>query len=423
MKYFRVGFCLTKFLIWKDVIPMLQNKNVVLGITGGIAAYKACDIVSGLKKLNANVDVIMTQAATEFITPLTLQSISQNKVTVDMFQKLANWEIEHISLAKKADLLVIAPATANIIGKLANGIADDMLTTTVMATKAPVLIAPAMNTNMYTNPIVQANIEKLKGSGFRFIPPETGRLACGDIGEGKLAPVDAIMDRIVKLLTGTKDFVGKKILITAGPTREVIDPVRFITNHSSGIMGYALAEAAVERGAAVTLISGPVALKPPDGLSSFIAVESATEMHRAVMDCFQGMDIIIMAAAVGDFTPKLKSAEKIKKADGSLIIELEKNVDILAKLGKLKENRILVGFAAETQKVLEYAGDKLLRKNLDLIVANDLTQEGAGFGVTTNIVKIIDRSGKVEDLPLMSKLDVSGIILDRIKQLIKCSAK
>ncbi len=397
---------------------MLHNRNVVLGITGGIAAYKACDIVSGLKKLNANVDVIMTQAATEFITPLTLQSISQNKVTVDMFESPGDWEIGHISLAKKADLIVIAPATANIIGKLANGIADDMLSTTVMATKASILIAPAMNTNMYTNSIVQANIEKLKNNGVIFIAPETGRLACGDIGDGKLASVDTIVHQITKLLTRAKDFSGRKILITAGPTREAIDPVRFISNHSSGKMGYALAEAAVERGADVTLISGPVSLTKPNGLSSFIMVESAAEMHQAVMDCFQEMGIIIMTAAVGDFTPKWKSPEKIKKHDGGLKIELEKTPDILSELGKQKGDRILIGFAAETQKLLEYAGEKLVKKNLDFIVANDLTQKGAGFGVETNIVKIINRSGKVEELPLMSKLELGRIIFDRIKEFL-----
>jgi phosphopantothenoylcysteine decarboxylase / phosphopantothenate---cysteine ligase len=396
---------------------MLQDKNVVLGVTGGIAAYKACDIVSRLKKLNANVDVIMTKAATEFITPLTLQSISQNKVTVDMFEKSENWDIEHISLAKKADILIIAPATANIIGKIANGIADDMLSTTAMATNASILIAPAMNINMYTNPIVQANIEKLKNTGVGFIAPESGRLACGDIGVGKLAAVETIVAEIVKLLTWTKDFSGKKLMITAGPTREAIDPVRFITNHSSGKMGYALAEAAVKRGADVTLIAGPVTLKEPKGLYSFIAVESAAEMRQAVMDNFQEMDVIIMSAAVGDFKPKWKSPEKIKKTDNSLTIELEKTADILAELGKVKGERILIGFAAETQKVSEYAGEKLIHKNLDFIVANDLTQEGAGFGVETNIVKIIDRSGKIEDLPLMSKLELGRIILDRIKEL------
>jgi phosphopantothenoylcysteine decarboxylase / phosphopantothenate---cysteine ligase len=395
---------------------MVQDRNVVLGITGGIAAYKAADIVSSLKKLQINVEVIMTKAATEFITPLTLQSLSQNKVTVDMFARSENWEIEHISLAKKADLLVIAPATANIIGKLAHGIADDMLSTVVLATKAPVLIAPAMNTNMYSNPIVQANISKLKAMGIRFIAPETGRLACGDVGAGKLASVEAIVAEITTMLTGTQDFAGKKLMITAGPTREAIDPVRFISNYSSGKMGYALAEAATERGAEVTLISGPVALKEPDGLHSFISVESATEMHQAVMDCFPAQDIIIMAAAVADFKPQWKSPEKIKKVNSNLTIELEKTADILAELGKVKGDRILVGFAAETEKITEYAREKLIHKQLDLIVANDLTQEGAGFGVETNIVKIIDHSGKVEDFPLMSKLQLGRVILDRIKE-------
>jgi phosphopantothenoylcysteine decarboxylase / phosphopantothenate---cysteine ligase len=398
---------------------MLQNKNIILGIAGGIAAYKACDLVSKMKKLNANIDCIMTQSATEFITPLTLQSISQNKVTVDMFHRSENWEIEHISLAKKADLFVIAPATANIIGKLAAGIADDMLTTTAMATKAPLLIAPAMNTNMYNNPIVQANIEKLKNLGVRFIAPESGRLACGDVGEGKLASIETIMTEIIQLLTRAQDFNGKKILITAGPTREAIDPVRFISNHSSGKMGYALAEAAVQRGAEVTLISGPVALQEPSGLSSFIAIESAVEMRRAVLEHFQTMDVIIMSAAVADFRPQSPSSQKIKKGDDRLTLELEKTDDILAELGKEKGSRILVGFAAETQKILEYARGKLIQKNLDFIVANDLTQEDAGFGVETNIVKIIERSGKVEDLPLMSKLELSHIILDRIQMKLK----
>lgn len=397
---------------------MLRNKNVVLGVTGGIAAYKVCDIVSGLKKLNANVDVIMTRAAAEFITPLTLQSISQNKVNVDLFQRPDNWEIEHIALAKKADLLVIAPATANIIGKLANGIADDLLSTTAMATKAPILIAPAMNTNMYTNPIFQGNIEKLKELGVGFVAPGSGRLACGDVGEGRLAPVGMIIDRIVASLAGAKDFFEKKILITAGPTREAIDPIRFISNHSSGRMGYALAEAAVARGAAVTLISGPVALQRPDGLYRFVAVESAIEMRQAVLNNFPEAEIIIMTAAVGDFRAKWRSSTKIKKIDADLTLELERNPDILAELGGSKEGRILVGFAAETQKVLEYAQEKLTRKNLDLIVANDLTQEGAGFDVETNIVKIINRSGKVEALPLMSKLELGRVILDRVKELL-----
>ena len=397
--------------------PVLQNKNIVLGVSGGIAAYKAGDIVSRLKKLGANVDVIMTRAAAEFITPLTLQSLSQNKVTVDMFAGTENWDIEHISLAKKADLVVIAPATANIIGKLACGIADDMLSTTVMATTAPVLIAPAMNTNMYTNPIVQANIAKLRGLGVRLIAPETGRLACGDIGAGKLAAVETIVTAITQHFAAAQDFCGRKVLITAGPTREAIDPVRFISNHSSGKMGYALAEAAAARGAAVTLISGPVALQKPEGLAAFRAVEAATEMYQAVLTSFQESDIVIMTAAVADYRPTAPSAQKIKKGEGVLTLALERNPDILAELGKIKEGRILVGFAAETDNILEYAEGKLRRKNLDLIVANDLTQEGAGFGGETNIVKVINRSGKVEDLPLMSKRELGGVILDRIKEL------
>jgi phosphopantothenoylcysteine decarboxylase / phosphopantothenate---cysteine ligase len=399
---------------------MLQGKNVVLGVSGGIAAYKACDIVSWLKKLNANVYVIMTKSATEFVTPLTFQALSQNPVAVDIFEKPNSWEIEHITLAKRADLLVIAPATANIIGKLANGIADDMLSTTVLATKATVVIAPAMNTNMYTNSIVQLNIEKLKSLGVRFIAPQTGRLACGDIGEGKLAPVETIVDEIIKSLTRTKDFLGKKVLITAGPTREAIDPVRFISNHSSGKMGYALAKAAVERGAEVTLVSGPVSLEKPSGLGKFILVESAAEMYTAVMDNYKQQDIIIKAAAVGDFRPKTSSAEKIKKSTDTLAIELEKNVDILSELGKVKGDKILVGFAAETQKLLAHAREKLVNKNLDLIIANDLTQQGAGFGIDTNIIKIIDKSGHITDYPKMSKLDLGHLILDRIKSLTSC---
>lgn len=396
---------------------MLQGKNVVLGVTGGIAAYKACDIVSRLKKLNAGVYVVLTQAAAEFVTPLTFQTLSQNPVATEMFTRPENWEIEHIALAKRADLLVIAPATANMIGKLAGGIADDLLSTTVMATKAPVMIAPAMNTNMYTNPLVQANIDRLKGVGFHIIPPAAGRLACGDTGQGKLAPVETIVAEIVNLLTRAKDFAGKKLLITAGPTREAIDPVRFISNHSSGKMGYALAQAAVARGASVTLISGPVALERPCGLAEFVPIESAAEMYQAVMDHYAASEIIIKAAAVGDFRPRYKSAEKIKKADGLAAMELEPNVDILAELGKVKGDRILIGFAAETEKLLEHAREKLLAKQLDMIIANDLTRPGAGFGGDTNIVKIIDKHGNVADYPQMSKLDLGNIILDRIKDL------
>lgn len=395
-------------------ILMLQGENIVLGVTGGIAAYKACEIVSRLKKLNASVWVVMTRAATQFVTALTFQSLSQNPVAVEMFDNPASWEIEHISLAKRADLLIVAPATANIIGKLAGGIADDLLTTTVMAAQAPVLIAPAMNTAMYANPIVQMNIAKLKTLNYRFCAPATGRLACGAVGEGKLAPVETIVAEAVQLLTPRRDLAGKRILITAGPTREALDPVRFISNRSSGKMGFALAEAAIQRGATVTLIAGPVSLPEPHGLHSFLRVESAAEMHRAVAEHFPDQAIIIMTAAVADFKPKTVAREKIKKAEAECVLALERNVDILAELGKMKENRILVGFAAETQQLLENARKKLVAKNLDFIVANDLTREGAGFGVDTNIVKIIDRSGAVTDLPLMGKLELGHAILDRI---------
>lgn len=398
-------------------MTMLQNKNIIVGVTGGIAAYKACDLISRLKKMGANVKVIMTQAATEFITPLTLQSLSQNPVATGMFDRPEQWEIEHIALAKWADVLVIAPATANLIGKMAGGIADDLLSTTLLATRAPIYLAPAMNTQMYAHPVVQANIQKLRELGIHFIDPETGRLACGDIGAGKLADIDTILATLEDEFSKDRDYAGKRILITAGPTREAIDPVRFLSNHSSGKMGYALAKSAVRRGAAVTLISGPVALERPDGLEKFIPVESAAEMYQAVLESFASQDIVIMSAAVADYRPKMVSRQKIKKTESTLAIELTKNIDILAELGKIKQEQKLIGFAAETEHLEEYARKKLLQKNLDLIVANDLTQAGAGFGVDTNIVKLIDRSGIVEDLPLMSKADLSNRILDRIKSI------
>ncbi|KXZ39596.1 phosphopantothenoylcysteine decarboxylase / phosphopantothenate--cysteine ligase [Alkalithermobacter thermoalcaliphilus JW-YL-7 = DSM 7308] len=398
---------------------MLKGKNIVIGITGGIAVYKSCDIVSRLKKLNANVYVIMTRSATEFVTPLTFQSLSQNYVVVDMFKEPKTWDIEHISLAQKADLFLIAPATANIIGKIANGIADDMLSTTVMATKAPVLIAPAMNTNMYENKIVQSNIKKLKELGYDFIDPEEGRLACGDVGKGKLASPEVIVDKIVKELTLSKDLKGTKILITAGPTRETIDPVRYITNRSTGKMGYAIATQAVKRGALVTLISGPTNIDKPLGLSKFIKVESANQMYNAVMENIKDQHVIIKSAAVADYKPKKVSDRKIKKTDDNLFIELERNNDILKEIGQIKQDKILVGFAAETHDLIENAKQKIKKKNLDFIVANDLLQEGAGFGVDTNIVKIIDKNGDIHPFPKMSKEDIANVILDKIKLLLE----
>lgn len=396
---------------------MMQGKNIAIGITGGIAAYKACDLVSRLKKMGANVKVAMTQAATEFVTPLTLQSLSGNPVVTGMFDRPAQWEIEHIAMAKWADLFVVAPTTANLIGKLAAGIADDFLSTTLLATRAPIYLAPAMNTQMYTHPVVQANMQKLRELGVRFIEPVTGRLACGDVGPGKMADVDVIITALENAFDRVQDYLGRRVLITAGPTREAIDPVRYLSNHSSGKMGYALARAAVRRGAAVTLISGPVVLEPPARLEKLIRVESADEMYRAVIDHYQEQDFVIMAAAVADYKPKTLSGQKIKKTAEPFVIEFVKNIDILAELGKSKMQQKLIGFAAETQNLEEYARAKLLQKNLDLIVANDLTQEGAGFGVDTNIVKLIDRSGKIEDVPLMSKSELGDFLLDKIKQL------
>lgn len=403
-------------MLKKQVKRMLKNKNIVLGVTGGIAAYKACDLVSRLVKAEANVDVIMTENATKFINPLTFQSLSSNQVIVDMFKEPKYWEIQHIALAKKADLVVVAPATANIIGKIANGIADDMLTTTVMATKAPVVFAPAMNCNMYENPILQSNIERLKALGYRFIEPDEGRLACGDVGIGKMAEPDVIESYINSMFERKKDFVGKTVIVTAGPTREAIDPVRYISNHSTGKMGYSIAYKAVDRGAKVYLISGPTSLKAPEGVQ-LIPVNSAREMHEKIMEHYDEADIVIMSAAVADYAPAITHQQKVKKSDEKLILELVKNPDILYELGKIKGDKILVGFAMETENLVENAKEKVSKKNLDFIVANDLFTEGAGFGTDTNVVKIIDRRGNVESLPKMAKLDLADLILDRIIKL------
>lgn len=396
-------------------------KNVVLGVTGGIAVYKALDIVSRFKKLNINVDVIMTKSATEFVNPLSFQTLSQNKVVYDMFERVTNYDVEHISLAKKADVFLIAPATANFIGKLANGIADDMLTTTVMATNKKVVIAPAMNTNMYENKIVQNNIKKLKELGYYFIEPQTGILACKDIGKGKLETPEKIVDETLKILNKdeNKDLLNKHILITAGPTVEAIDPMRFITNRSTGKMGYKLAIQAIKRGAKVTLISGPTNLEVPKDLYKFIKIESADEMYTEVINNLNEADIIIKSAAVADYKPKIYSDKKIKKTDDDLYIELTRNKDIAFEVGKLKKDKILVGFAAETNDLIENATKKVKSKNLDFIVANDLTKEGAGFYVDTNIVKIIDKSGNIEEFPKMKKEEVADIILDKIVSILK----
>lgn len=394
----------------------MNGKKIVLGVTGGIAAYKAAELAREFIRRGAAVHVIMTRNATEFITPLTFQTLTGNPVSVDTFQLTGEWEIGHISLAESANLVLLAPATANVIGKIAGGIADDLLTTTVMATRAPVLICPAMNVNMYSNPIVRENMEKLAAKGYRFVEAGYGELACKTEGYGRLACLEDIAEDAEDLLTA-KDLGGQHILVTAGPTREAFDPVRFITNYSTGKMGYAVALAAKRRGAAVTLVSGPTSLPEPRGVR-FVPVVSAREMRDAVMQNLKDATVVVKSAAVADYRPADFSDSKIKKTDRPLEFRLEKNPDIIREVGKVKGDRILVGFAVETDRLVEYAAKKLREKNMDLIVANDITQPGAGFAAETNIVKILDREGGSEDLPRMDKMDVAHRILDRVAELI-----
>lgn len=394
---------------------MLKGKKIVLGITGGIAAYKSAELTRELIKRGAEVKVIMTANATKFITPLTLQTLSGNPVYTDMFSLIEEYEIGHISLADEADILVIVPATANIIGKIASGLADDLLSTTVMATKAPVLICPAMNSNMYTNDIVKENMSKLVSKNYFFIESAYGELACGEEGYGRLPPLDEIIEEIESIFTQS-DLTGEKILITAGPTQEPFDPVRYITNYSSGKMGYALATAARRRGAEVILISGPSSLPEPLGVK-FFKVSSALEMRDTVMNNMGDSTVIIKAAAVADFRPATISDDKIKKESGLLNLHLERNPDIISEVAEKKGDRILVGFAVETENLIENARNKMLKKNMDLIVANDVTRDGAGFQTDTNIVKILDREGGVEELPILEKIEVADRILDRIKAI------
>jgi phosphopantothenoylcysteine decarboxylase/phosphopantothenate--cysteine ligase len=394
---------------------MLKGKVILLGVTGGIAVYKAVELLRLLTKAGAVVHVVMTRGATEFVAPLTFQTLSGNPVHLELFNLISEQQIGHISLAERADLFLVAPATANFIGKVAGGIADDLLTTAVMATKAPVLIAPAMNVNMYQNPIYQENEARLRKHGYLFVAPACGMLACGYEGEGKLQDPEVILEEAIAALT-PKQLLGERILVTAGPTREEIDPVRYISNHSSGKMGYAIARAARLRGAEVTLVTGPTAIEPPYGVE-VVRVESAQQMREAVLERLQATDIVIKAAAVADYRPKLRAEMKVKKTAAQLAIELEKNPDILAELGACKEGRLLVGFAAETEDLLANATLKLDRKNLDLIVANDVSQEGAGFNVDTNIVKLLFRDGRVEELPIMGKDELAGIILERVEGL------
>ena len=393
---------------------MKDKKCVVVGVSGGVAVYKALDVISRLRKKDVEVHVIMTKSATEFVTPLSFQSLSQNMVITDMFAEPKAWEIQHISLAKKADLMLIVPATANIIGKVANGIADDMLSTTIMATKAPVVFCPAMNTNMYENPIVQRNINLLKEFGYEFIEPASGRLACGDEGKGKLQDTEIIAEETLRRLHSTKDLLGKKVVVTAGPTMVPIDPVRILTNRSSGKMGYSIAEEARDRGAEVVLISGPTSLIKPNGIK-VIDIKTNEDMFNAIKNEFKDADIVIKSSAVADYKAKNYSNEKIKKTGDDLNLIFERDRDILKTLGDMKENQILVGFAAESSNLKENAKGKLERKNLDYIVANDISNQETGFASDENKVTIISKSGEEVSLEKMSKREVAKNIFDIIK--------
>ncbi|AYD40011.1 bifunctional phosphopantothenoylcysteine decarboxylase/phosphopantothenate--cysteine ligase CoaBC [Clostridium fermenticellae] len=392
---------------------MSSKGNIVIGVTGGIAAYKALDIISRLKKESFNIDVIMTESASKFVTPLSFQTLSQNIVNCDMFTEPRAWEIKHISLAKKADLMLIAPATANIIGKVANGIADDLLSTTIMATQAKVIFAPAMNTNMYNNAIVQHNIGKLKDFGYEFIEPFSGRLACGDYGTGKLADVEKIVQVIQSILYDKKDLKGKKVLVTAGPTMAALDPVRYITNRSSGKMGYAIAEEARDRGAEVTLVCGNTYIKPPIGVESVYA-KTNEDMLNVVLGNFNKQDIVVKAAAVADYKPKNYSDKKIKKSGNDLDLVLTQDNDILKKLGSIKTDQVLVGFAAESNDLLENAKKKLENKNLDFIVANDITAPDSGFASDNNRTTILCRDGRIIPMEKMPKRQVARKLFDLI---------
>lgn len=396
---------------------MLQGKTVVLGVTGSIAAYKIASLASKLVKLHADVHVLMTQNATNFITPITFETLTGNKCLIDTFDRNFQFDVAHVSLAKKADVMLIAPASANVIGKIANGIADDMLTTTVMASTAPVLISPAMNTHMYKNPIVQDNLQKLERFGYKIIAPAVGMLACHDVGAGKMPEPEMLLDWILREIACKKDLQGKKILVTAGPTQEAVDPVRYLTNHSTGKMGYALARCAMLRGADVTLVTGPTAITPPPFVQT-VAVTSAEEMYQEVTKRAAEQNAIIMAAAVADYRPATVSAEKQKKQAGDAVLPLSRTKDILAYLGEHKPaGQFLCGFSMETQHMLENSRAKLKQKHLDMICANNLKVAGAGFGTDTNVVTLI-QAQKEQELPLQSKEAVGHAILDVIAKTL-----
>lgn len=392
---------------------MLKGKTIILGVTGSIAAYKIANLASMLVKQHCDVHVIMTENATNFINPITFESLTNNKCLVDTFDRNFQFHIAHVSLAQKADVMLIAPASANIIAKLAHGIADDMLSTTALACNKPILVSPAMNTRMYENPITQDNIEILRNYNFTIIEPETGRLACNAVGAGKMADETVLMDYIMHEIAYEKDLYGKKILITAGPTREAIDPVRFISNHSTGKMGYALARQAMLRGADVTLVTGPTALTPPPFVD-VVSVESAKEMFEEVITLAANQDIIIKSAAVADYKPTSMATEKMKKKDGDSVIELVRTQDILSHLGSNKKaNQLLCGFSMETEHLIENSKKKLETKHADMIVANNLRESGAGFGTDTNVVTLITKEDMVE-LPILSKDEVANRILSKL---------
>lgn len=400
---------------------MLQGKHIVLGVTGSIAAFKIASLASMLKKQKADVTVIMTQNAVNFINPITFESLTGNKCLVDTFDRNFQHKVEHISLAKQTDVFLVAPASANVIAKAAHGIADDMLTTTLLACRCPKIFAPAMNTRMYQNPIVQDNMKILENYGMEVVTPALGYLACGDTGEGKMPEPEVLFESIVKALA-PKDMSGIKVLVTAGPTREKIDPVRYITNHSSGKMGYAIARAAMLRGADVTLVTGKTDLTPPMGVNT-VKIISAADMAQAVKECAGEQDIIVKAAAVADYRPKYTSDEKMKKKDEDMCIELERTQDILGFLGAhKKEGQFLCGFSMETENMIENSRKKLEKKNLDLIVANNLKEQGAGFGTDTNIVTLLSKEDTIQ-LPIMSKEEVADRLLDYIVEEFHCKKK
>jgi phosphopantothenoylcysteine decarboxylase/phosphopantothenate--cysteine ligase len=391
---------------------MLAGKNITVGVTGGIAAFKAAQLVSSLSSGGANLNVIMTRSAQEFVKPLTFQVLSGNSVRTDLFEA-THGSVQHIELATWPDLIVIAPATANILGKAAAGIGDDLLTTVILAASCPVLFCPAMNVNMYNNVVVQRNIEVLRSLGYEFVEPGTGRLACGAEGRGRLADLELIIEKIESLLAPGRDMEGLTVMVTAGPTVEKIDPVRYLSNRSTGKMGYAVAGAAVSRGAKTLLISGPTSLEPPGGVE-FISVETAAQMYEAVMENYAGVDVVVKTAAVADYRPKKVFGQKIKKQDGPLALELVRNKDILAELGQRKSKQILVGFAAETSDLEKNSLLKVAGKNLDLLVANDVSQAGAGFGTDTNIAMFVYPGGEIKQMPLLDKKDLAHRILDEV---------